>query len=524
MSRLQKSYSAAREVFHEGKNKEYQGLRSSMQSSRDPAWARQNSSEENPSTTDVSARQDLTLEQSLMDLAELIANITESYTTAVFVADGAQKILRTKGFHTLSRDFVASATIGFGCGLVGWTAENEVRISVCPFEHDATTLLYYACDQGLKSFIAVPILDSRNQLVGVISCDSKKSYAFAKVTEKILLDCAVQAARLIDLHSRLNLPGRQYDESKRDNLQEVLEALRSAEEEEELLSRAADLPADLVERDSLVVITTSECGVGSGVYYTTSKPSRVEHRLLEMVCRHKKIICSERSVHALPVEGDRQRSFLSVPFHVFGEEAGSFNLLSRPYEAFDALEIAALERIASVVGRELERIRLRDRLASSKETTGIDSWKHFSVKARTQIEEARKTREPLTLVRFSLTNIIDIEDIAGVSAATTVLQKFMRLIEQVKRNPAIAGYLYGCQVLMLLESAEVDRTLRRLQRLIERLTPIDLGDQTAFADVEIGKLINSGLVVTSAQLLKDGETLGELVTRTQCRTHLSTRQ
>src|SRR4029077_2966698 len=39
------------------------------------------------------------------------------------------KSLELVAFHTLSREIIPHARIGFGSGLVGWTAENGVRIS-----------------------------------------------------------------------------------------------------------------------------------------------------------------------------------------------------------------------------------------------------------------------------------------------------------------------------------------------------------------------------------------------------------
>ena len=118
------------------------------------------------------------LEESLTSLVQLIANITESYSASIFVADTRNRILHSLAFQSLSRDYISNVQIPYGAGLVGWTAENKVRIAVCPFEHDSRTLLYYNTDQSLKSFIAVPILGKNGDLVGVIACDSKKSYAF----------------------------------------------------------------------------------------------------------------------------------------------------------------------------------------------------------------------------------------------------------------------------------------------------------------------------------------------------------
>ena len=113
----------------------------------------------------------------LTQLAQLVANITDSYTTAIFLtANSPQRILNLAAIHSLSRDTISDTSINFGSGLIGWAAENGVRISVCPFEHDATTLRCYTQDQALKSFIAVPTLDpASSEILGVISCDSKKS-------------------------------------------------------------------------------------------------------------------------------------------------------------------------------------------------------------------------------------------------------------------------------------------------------------------------------------------------------------
>jgi len=360
----------------------------------------------------------------------------------------------------------------------------------------------------------VPILDAGENLLGVIACDSKRSYAFAKVTEKIIVDCASQAATMIQLHRKLGGITKAANPSRTGMLDALLEKLRTYEGEDTLLCAAADLPPDIIERDALVVLTVSEGGVGTGRYYTVSKPNRVEHRLLEIVCQHKKIICGDRSVHALPTRDDDERSFLSVPFRVLGKEAGSFNVLSRPYDAFDASEISALEQIAAVVGRELERIRLRDILASSKETMGISSWKHFLIQAKLELGKAAAAKKPLTLIRISLDNIADIEDIAGVSAATSVLQTLMRLVDQVRRSRSLACYLYGFQILLLLDSHDAEETLGRLKRMIERLAVSDLSNNAFLQNTELRRLLTKGLSFTSASFPKEGTTVEDLTART----------
>ncbi len=459
----------------------------------------------------------VTLRDALSNLSRLIANLTESYSAVVFMKDESDSLLDgggalvIGGAHTLSREFIGDAIIPIGSGLVGWAAQHKTKLSVCPFEHDSSTLCYYSADQALKSFIAIPIIGSDEGLLGVISCDSKKSYAFSKLTEKILYDCAAQATILIELHRKL---GEKQKNSgfRADLLAETLEKLRTFDDEKSLLTAAADLPAALVERDALVILTLSEGGVGNGTFYTAPGQSRVSHRLFELVCKHKLLICGERSVHALPTDDAKQRSFLSVPIQILGKEAGSLNLLSRPQGAFNAVQIAALEQISTVVGRELERIRLRDKVASSQETSGIESWKHFSIRARSMLKNARESRQPMALIRLSWTNLLEIEELLGIEAATTVMQRLMRLLEQVIRQPAISSYLYGFQLLILTNMGEADRTVYRFKNLIERLGPGDFGAD--LPRLKVGQMLLDGMVVSRTDFPRDGELLEQLTAKT----------
>jgi GAF domain-containing protein len=454
------------------------------------------------------------LKDDLGDLANLIANITEAYTATIFVADNEHRVLSVGAAHTLSRNFVQNAIIEFGNGLVGWTAENEMHVSVCPFEHDATTLLYYSQDQELKSFIAVPIINAEHQLVGVITCDSKKSYAFPKITEKLLHHCASQAATIIDLHKQVNT-SKVNSGSKGSELLMFLTELQSVSDEPTLLQTAANLPDSLIDRDALVVMTTEESGVGRGKFYSTNGQSRTGHRLLELVCKHKKIICGDRTVQALPTDDIQQRSFLSVPIRVLGRESGSFNLISRPQAAFDAIQISALEKISDCVGKTLERIRLKERFATALDTNGITSWKHFAIQGMLKINEATNQKSSLTLIRLALTNLSDVEEIAGVEATTQSMDKIMRLADQLKGNGSIACYLYGFQILVLIDSKLQDSFISRLENLIERITISDLSVARAPLNLKLGKLLLQGLRIVTARTPKDGETLSELCLKTQ---------
>ena len=535
---------------------------------------------------------DPALADSLGQLARLMANVTDSYTSAIFLCDSVvptssitpsashssstgssslasssfggnvgslneslsptaarTRTLELVAFHTLSRDVVPHARIAFGSGLIGWTAENGVRISVCPFENDSSTLLFYSQDQALKSFIALPIIDSDGMLIGVLSCDSKKSYAFAKITEKVLLDCAAQIAHLVSLHGKLRVRRSAVAPtaglSERDELNRFLDHLRAQSSEEILLTEAANLPQDMVERDALVIVTAPQYetkdtswgsgagsgvsslhasnlnakrNLGAGIFTSPTNQPRVSNRLMELVCRHKRVLCGDRNVHALTNEEKLQRSFLSIPFRVLNREAGSINVLTPAFGSFCPNEILVLERMAEVLGHEIELRRLRDRVVSAQEKSGLLSWKGFSVQARAKLEECSQQKKVCSLIRLRVPHPGLLEDRLGTEEAQNVFQQVLRLIDQVKGSSGLACFLAGTDCLVLIEGNDCERLLTRLRLLIDRMDfsagSAAVGNGQGKFSSNVKEEIRRGLHASAASAPIDGETLEVLVSKT----------
>jgi transcriptional regulator with GAF, ATPase, and Fis domain len=360
-------------------------------------------------------------------------------------------------------------------------AENKSQITVCPFENDATTLMYYSREQELKSFLAVPIFSSVRELIGVLACDSKKSYAFPKLAEKVLTDFAQIAGQFLELQSA----GSADRTVSKSLLDQVLETLRSQEDERALLSAASDLPLELIEREALVVLCLADGGTGESAFYSKSLENTANNRLLELVCRHKKLISRERSVQS--VNGDDfGRSFLSVPFRVLGHEAGALNLLSRPNESFSLDQIAALEKVAVVVGHELERNRLASLFSRQ---SSINDWKSFELRANAGLKQG-----PHALLRFILGNLAEIELNFGQTTAISLVSRFSRLLEQVRGAEGLLCALNGNHFLLLCPAPEKDRILRRVETILTKPNPLMEGiPEEAIAQFSSGLCISGAL-------------------------------
>lgn len=146
----------------------------------------------------------------LARLARFGANMTDAHSCVIFLPGsilshrgrtshtGAKK-LGIGGFHSLSTTILTQSVIHAGNGLIGWVAQHEKAVHVSPFEHDSRTLGYYQEECELKSFIAIPIAfpSPQGRDIGVIACDSKKSFAFSKLQGRLLEDLADEIRHLV---------------------------------------------------------------------------------------------------------------------------------------------------------------------------------------------------------------------------------------------------------------------------------------------------------------------------------------
>ena len=417
------------------------------------------------------------LAEHLGNLSRMIANITESYSTCVFVSDPSASYLTLVASHTLSRDVIPHAKVPFGSGLVGWAAQNKSRIIVAPFEQSSTSLIYYSTEQQLKSFIAVPILAEDKSLLGILCCDSKKNYAFAKVTEKILEDCANQAAFIITSIFRGVKRGAPTHSSSNSSLaaqyelevKSFIASLDDCRTESELFARVLKLPHEIAPRDALVVVTAAD-SIG-GEPRTLSAPGNNlarAHRLLELVCRHRPVICPDRPVQVENKEGGAGCTFLSVPFKVLHTEAGSINLLSQPGLPFSGQHTAALEHICRAVGRQVEALRLKARVAKPDELDGVLTWENFRARAAAAFSGSRSSRSALTIWRLDLSDTSELEALFDLTLVDNVRTKVLRALVQSVSSCGFVGVAAGNQALVVCESKKLERSRLCFHKLMEQ--------------------------------------------------------
>jgi signal transduction protein with GAF and PtsI domain len=128
----------------------------------------------------------------LKELIDLISNVTEAFTTALFLVDSAANKLNLVKYHSLSLHINPETSLQLGDSLIGWVAKNQRPVNIAQFDRDTRNLKMYQRDEKIKSFLAVPVGE-----VGVLCIDSKRNYVFTDKDQKILQDFALLVLKIL---------------------------------------------------------------------------------------------------------------------------------------------------------------------------------------------------------------------------------------------------------------------------------------------------------------------------------------
>ncbi len=247
----------------------------------------------------------------LLDIIKLISNVTDAFTTALFVADERCESLTLQAYYSLSKNVIPQAHFGYGEGIAGWVAKNNKPIIVSQFDRDTTTLQFYSTDEDIKSFMAVPLPNGK----GVLSVDSKQKYVFTEKSQKILLGFAhllthqIEVAglqskerlydRILDLHhqsDRLVQQAKSYD----DYLLNILTlCLSFSRADMGFFALSSDPPAETSYRIRALIGTTKS--------NFQKQPFSVEDGLVGWVFRKKRPLVLDR------IRQGTQKSYLFTP-------------------------------------------------------------------------------------------------------------------------------------------------------------------------------------------------------------------
>jgi diguanylate cyclase (GGDEF)-like protein len=414
-------------------------------------------------------------------LIELIGNIADAFTCALFTIEPGGKELVLGEHFTLSHNLDSEVKIALGKGPIGLAAQTRKLQLIENFKENTSFLGIYKKTEDLKSFIALPVI--YGEKVAVLTIDTKERYQFSIKLQKILSEFAQQIAWSLESKNSDKLT------SSQPVLQEInsyCRFLAESPDRSSVANRLTHIPTSLTPCPTIAVtwfeenqsdgriighkgfsndLSETKVSLGRGLVGSCAKNK--SPLLLQIHEDRKVVIFSEdekpealQCVAVLPIEhNDRLYGVLLV---------GSAESKAVIHSDLDKLGL-----IVSAAASALFCIETKDRWIYDKNldpTTGVPNHRFLSEYHLSLSEEIFKPKEPVFFLTFQITNLAEFYETYGINHGDTYLKQVMALISKTVSSPKFVFRLSeSCFLILLMDRSQKDAGLlkSKLKNLLE---------------------------------------------------------
>jgi signal transduction histidine kinase len=293
-----------------------------------------------------------------------------------------------------------------GQGVTGWVARTGKPARIGDVRQDAR---YVMLHRDVRSELAVP-LEVLGEVRGVLNVDSREAEAFSQGDQELLVELAVQAAKVIHntwLFEQARLKARLLE-----TLVSVSRSINSALNVDEALQLITREACALMEARmaSLLMLDPSgqwldlRASFGAGPSYVAKPRLSVEESFMGIVVRRKKPMQLENvqtSSLYQNVAMARQEglvSLLSAPLVFSGQTIGTLNVYTGQPHSFSNEEVHILTALTELSAIALEKARLYERVVDVEEQ--LRQNEKLSALGLLAAEVAHEIRNPLTVMKM----------------------------------------------------------------------------------------------------------------------------
>ena len=435
----------------------------------------------------------------LQHLIELIGNVTDAHTVALFTMEPGGKTLAMREHFSLSNNLDPGAKIPVGKGPIGVTAQTRKFQLIENFDQNTRFLGFYKKNEELKNFISLPVIYG-NQ-VAVLVVDSKERYQFSIKLQKILADFTQQIA--------WNLQPENQDNSEKPSpfLQEISSYCR-------FLAESPD-PSSVADRLTQIPASLIPCTAIATVWFEENQQEGriIGHRGFAHDLSEIRVFFGKGLVGSCA----KNRSPLLIQIHegrktvVFSEDEKSEDLqcvATLPIQLNDTLygvlmvgssepdgvTHADLDKMALVVSAAASALfctNTKDRWVYDKNldpVTGVPNHRFLTEHNLAVSEEVFQPNRTVFFLTFHITNLTELYEIHGVDRGDAYLKQLMALFSKLIPSPKFIFRLSEtCFLVMLMDQGqkEVERLISKLKHLLEH-KPLNINGASMEAQTQWG--------------------------------------
>jgi GGDEF domain-containing protein len=443
---------------------------------------------------------------SLDGFVELIFNVYEAYTVALFIREGDH--LSCFSSVTFAKSFDKAKPLSLDGTLAGWVVKHREPLIIGNFDKDEETLGYYGKKEEIKSFMAYPL-----EIPGVIVVDSKKKWVFTEKEKKILAHFVTVASKEVEREKQL----REMEEEREEFflLRRQLNFLRQArasgtfiEEvvKEALAVSAGDMAVAGIERKGRLSVVAA---VGTGAASLLGAECPLQHTVASTVMEGgRDVLLPYESgyLREKPLlfqnDGIRAKQYFGFPLVMDERPFGFLGFVSLSSRPLRENSISALRDTAHLTSLFLGRVQMQEEmggLALRDPATGAMGFALFFDGVR----ELARQKKAFSVISIRLPGFRGINRTNGCAYGDDLLRKMRQSIEYCAGKNAMVTRSGGAHFYVAItgsDGLEEGRNILNIFKftILNTLPGLAPG---AKKDVEIG----------SAYFPRDGKDLWELL-------------
>jgi diguanylate cyclase (GGDEF)-like protein len=418
-------------------------------------------------------------------LIELIGNVANAFTCALFTIEPGEKKLSLSEHFTLSHNLDRGVKITLGKGPIGLAAQTRKLQLIENFDQNTRLLGIYKKNEDLKSFIALPVI--YGDQVAVLTIDSKECYQFSIKLQKILSEFTQQIA--------WSLESKTLDTSSSAQpvLQEINSYCRFLAESPDRTSvgnRLTQIPTSLIPSAAIAVtwfdenqpegriishrgftndLSKTRVHVGRGLVGSCAKNK--SPLLLQIQEDRKTVIFSEKE------KPEALRCAATLPIQHNDRLYGVLLIGSTEPNGVSHADLDKLTLLVSAAASALFCVDTKDRWVYDKNLdpiTGVPNHRFLTEYHASLSEEIFKSQEPVCFLTFHITNLAELYEIHGINHSDAYLKQAMALFSKIISSPKFVFRLSeSCFLILLMGRSQKEAELlkSKLKHLFE-LNPL----------------------------------------------------
>ncbi len=434
-------------------------------------------------------------------LIELIGNVTDAHTVALFTMEPGGKTLAMREHFSLSNNLDPGAKIPVGKGPIGVAAQTRKSQLIENFDQNTRFLGLYKKNEELKNFIALPVIYG-NQ-VAVLVVDSKKRYQFSIKLQKILTEFALQIA--------WNLQPENPDNSEKLSPQPFLQEINSycrflaeSPDRSSVADRLTQIPSSLIPCTAIATVwfeenqqegriighrgfahDVSEIRVFFGKGLVGSCAKNRSPLLMQIHEGRKTVVFSEEE------KSEDLQCVATLPIQLNDTLYGVLMVGSSEPDGVTQTDLDKLALVVSAAASALFCTDTKDRWVYDKNldpVTGVPNHRFLTEHNLAVSEEVFQPNRTVFFLTFHITNLTELYEIHGVDRGDAYLKQLMALFSKLIPSPKFIFRLsetYFLVMLMNRGQKDVENLISKLKHLLEH-NPLNINGASMEAQTQWG--------------------------------------